>query len=94
MRAFRYGMHEDRDEHGVYWRVYKFSATDTRGSYVGRIYDKETMELLTQAPAMRRLMDDQKKFGVHPRMALRKRSYLPRTLRDFTHAFVDIFRKL
>lgn len=95
MKAFRYGTEQIVNRHGdIVWRIYKFYSDDTRGVAVGEISDQDTVELLTQAPAMRRLMIDQKKFGINPRMALRPRNYTKRTLRDYAHAFVDIFRKL
>lgn len=96
MIKFRYDckLRDDLGIGAIGWAVYKFTGTDPKGVYVGYITDKETVELLTQAPTMRRLMDDQKRFGVNPRMALRPRTYTHRKLRDYALAMYEFFKKL
>lgn len=68
--------------HGSSWSVYAVTSTDTRGELVATVYDKRTLELLIQAPALAQTAPH------------RPKTYKDDTLSRFSEAFAEILRKI
>lgn len=83
-KVFRYLVKES-DNNPQVWNVYKCYGDNAAGQFVASVTDRETLNLLISAPAMRQL-----KEGLRPSVY----RYTLRSLRDFSAAFVGFLRKV
>jgi len=79
----------------VKWELYWCDETGTpEPEACAAIYDKATLDLLVQAPALAQMRDVKKQFDKNPAMLLRKREYKSNIFGRFQVAMGHFLKKL